>query len=362
MQGSPDAIEAVSQRLGRFVSARIEEAADAGPLARPILELSAATLRGGKRLRAAFCYWGWRSVTDASPQASDLPVDIVSAAAALEIFHAAALVHDDIIDNSDTRRGRPATHRAFEAAHLAGNWTGDAAAFGRSSGILAGDLLVAWSDDLFEEGIADAAPDRARAARRRYAEMRRDVTVGQYLDIAAETVPAPDDQQLDRALHVASFKSARYSVQQPLLIGSAIGGARGDQDAALRAFGHPVGMAFQLRDDVLGVFGDSAATGKPSGDDLREGKRTALIAFARQALPASVRRTLDELLGDPDLDDAQVRMLQDTIRDSGALDRVEELIVAYAREADRALSGASLDNASVGALRDLARAAVHRQS
>ena len=362
MQGSPDAIEAVSQRLERFVSARVEEAADAGPLARPILELSAATLTGGKRLRAAFCYWGWRSVTDASPQASDLPVDIVSAAAALEIFHAAALVHDDIIDNSDTRRGRPATHRAFEAAHLAGNWTGDAAAFGRSSGILAGDLLVAWSDDLFEEGIADTAPDRARAARRRYAEMRRDVTVGQYLDIAAETVPAPDDQQLDRALHVASFKSARYSVQQPLLIGSAIGGARGDQDAALRAFGHPVGMAFQLRDDVLGVFGDSAATGKPSGDDLREGKRTALIAFARQALPASVRRTLDELLGDPDLDDAQVRMLQDTIRDSGALDRVEELIVAYAREADRALSGASLDNASVGALRDLARAAVHRQS
>ena len=362
MQGSPDAIQAVSQRLERFVSARVEEAADAGPLARPILELSAATLTGGKRLRAAFCYWGWRSVTDASPQASDLPVDIVSAAAALEIFHAAALVHDDIIDNSDTRRGRPATHRAFEAAHLAGNWTGDAAAFGRSSAILAGDLLVAWSDDLFEEGIADAAPDRARAARRRYAEMRRDVTVGQYLDIAAETVPAPDDQQLDRALHVASFKSARYSVQQPLLIGSAIGGARGDQDAALRAFGHPVGMAFQLRDDVLGVFGDSAATGKPSGDDLREGKRTALIAFARQALPASVRRTLDELLGDPDLDDAQVRMLQDTIRDSGALDRVEELIVAYAREADRALSGASLDNASVGTLRDLARAAVHRQS
>jgi geranylgeranyl diphosphate synthase type I len=119
-------------------------------------------------------------------------------------------------------------------------------------------------------------------------------------------------------------------------------------------------MAFQLRDDVLGVFGDSAATGKPSGDDLREGKRTALIAFARQGLASSVRRTLDELVGDPDLDDAQVRMLQNTIRDSGALDRVEELIASYAHEADRALSGAPLDNASVGALRDLARAAVDR--
>lgn len=355
MQGSPDAIQAVSQRLERFVSARLAEAADAGPLARPILDLSAATLQGGKRLRAAFCYWGWRAVTDASD--TD---EIVAASAALEVFHAAALVHDDIIDNSDTRRGRPATHRAFEAAHLAGGWTGDAAAYGRSSAILAGDLLVAWSDDLFEEGIADAPADRARAARRQYAEMRRDVTIGQYLDIAAETVPAPEDEQLDRALLVASFKSARYSVQQPLLIGAAIGGARTEQQQALRAFGHPVGMAFQLRDDVLGVFGDSAATGKPSGDDLREGKRTALIAFARQALPASVRRTLDELVGDPDLDDAQVRMLQSTIRDSGALDRVEELIASYAHEADRALSGAPLDNASVGALRDLARAAVDR--
>ena len=355
MQGSPDAIQAVSQRLERFVAARVAEAADAGPLARPILELSAATLQGGKRLRAAFCYWGWRAVTDASDTA-----EIVAAAASLEVFHAAALVHDDIIDNSDTRRGRPATHRAFEAAHLAGRWTGDAAAYGRSSAILVGDLLVAWSDDLFEEGIADAPADRARAARRQYADMRRDVTVGQYLDIAAETVPAPEDEQLDRALLVASFKSARYSVQQPLLIGAAIGGARAEQHEALRAFGHPVGMAFQLRDDVLGVFGDSAATGKPSGDDLREGKRTALIAFARQELPASVRRTLDELLGDPDLDDGQVRMLQDTIRDSGALDRVEELIASYAREADRALSGAPLDNAAVGALRDLARAAVDR--
>ncbi|WP_458041925.1 MULTISPECIES: polyprenyl synthetase family protein [Bacteria] len=355
MQGSPDAIQAVSQRLESFVSARVDEATDAGPLARPILELPAATLRGGKRLRAAFCYWGWRSVTDDSHTE-----EIIAAAAALEIFHAAALVHDDIIDNSDTRRGRPATHRAFEAAHVAGGWTGDAAAYGRSSAILAGDLLVAWSDDLFEEGIADAPADRARAARRRYAEMRRDVTVGQYLDIAAETVPAPDDEQLDRALHVASFKSARYSVQQPLLIGAAIGGANTEQQDALRAFGHPVGMAFQLRDDVLGVFGDSAATGKPSGDDLREGKRTALIAFARQELPASVRRTLDELLGDPDLEDVQVRMLQDTIRDSGALDRVEELITSYAREADRALAGAPLDNASVGVLRDLARAAVDR--
>ena len=332
MQGSPDAIQAVSQRLERFVSARVEEAADAGPLARPILELSAATLQGGKRLRAAFCYWGWRSVTDASH--TD---DIIAAAAALEVFHAAALVHDDIIDNSDTRRGRPATHRAFEAAHLAGGWTGDAAAYGRSSAILAGDLLVAWSDDLFEEGIADAPAERARAARRRYAEMRRDVTVGQYLDIAAETVPAPDAEQLDRALHVASFKSARYSVQQPLLIGAAIGGASTEQQEALRAFGHPVGMAFQLRDDVLGVFGDSAATGKPSGDDLREGKMTLPIILALADGTAAERDIISTALGDPDATAEQVDAVVAILTRLDALPRTLAQAQAHAHAAQQAL-------------------------
>jgi geranylgeranyl diphosphate synthase type I len=124
----------------------------------------------------------------------------------------------------------------------------------------------------------------------------------------------------------------------------------------------PVGLAFQLRDDVLGVFGDSAVTGKPSGDDLREGKRTLLIAYAREALPQGARRTLDELLGDPGLDDEQVASLQRTIVDSGALERVEALIADYAAQADRALRGAALDNAAVGTLRDLARAAVARTS
>ena len=345
-----------------FVSAQRAEMTDAGPDAVRFAGAAADAVAGGKRLRGRFCIAGWRAVEEASGPAGDAPGPVVTAAAALEVFHAGALVHDDLIDNSDTRRGRPSAHRGLEAAHRAGRWHGDADAFGRAGAVLMGDLLVAWSDDLLEQGLAETSPERAAAARRGYGLMRREVTLGQFLDIAEEAafVTEPDDRHAARALRVASFKSARYSVQQPLLIGAALAGADAAQAAALAAFGHPLGMAFQLRDDVLGVFGDESATGKPSGDDLREGKRTVLVAYAREALAAPARRIVDELLGDPELDPAQIASLQQTIIDTGALGRVERLISDYAREADRALSGARLGNAAVGELRDLARAATVR--
>ena len=345
-----------------FISAQRRGVADAGPEAARFVAAGAAAVTGGKRLRGRFCLSGWRAVEEATGPAGAPPAPVVAAAAALEVFHAAALVHDDLIDNSDTRRGRPSAHRALEAGHRDAGWLGDADAFGRSGAILLGDLLVAWSDDLLEEGLAETSAERAAAARSQYALMRREVTLGQFLDVAEESAFAsePDDRHAERALRVASFKSARYSVQQPLAIGAALAGADAAQAAALAAFGHPLGMAFQLRDDVLGVFGDEAATGKPSGDDLREGKRTVLIAYAREALAPTARRIVDELVGDPGLDADQVASLQRTIVDTGALGRVERLIADYAREADRALSGARLGNAAVGELRDLARAATVR--
>jgi geranylgeranyl diphosphate synthase type I len=355
-------IEAISQRVDMFISAQRRSVADAGPEAARFVAAGADAVTGGKRLRGRFCISGWRAVEEASSPAGAAPASVIAAAAALEVFHAAALVHDDLIDNSDTRRGRPSAHRALEAGHRGSGWLGDADAFGRSAAILLGDLLVAWSDDLLEEGLAETSPDRAAAARSQYALMRREVTLGQFLDVAEESAFAgePDDKHAERALRVASFKSARYSVQQPLAIGAALAGADAAQAAALAAFGHPLGMAFQLRDDVLGVFGDEAATGKPSGDDLREGKRTVLIAYAREALAPTARRIVDELVGDPDLDASQIASLQQTIVDTGALDRVERLIADYAHEADRALAGARLGNAAVGELRDLARAATVR--
>ncbi len=357
-----DPVAAVSQRLDTFFAAQRDAASGLGAEAGLFLDAAATALEGGKRLRARFCVAGWRAVAEAGGSSTEPSDAIVTAGAALEVFHAAALVHDDLIDNSDTRRGRPAAHRALAASHRGSGWFGDAAAFGRSGAILLGDLLVAWSDDLFEEGLRTVSPADADAARREYATMRRDVTIGQFLDVAEESafVSEPDERHAERALRVASYKSARYSIQQPLTIGAAIAGADAAQLAALAAFGHPVGMAFQLRDDVLGVFGDESLTGKPSGDDLREGKRTVLVAYARERLVPSARRIVDELLGDPDLDPGQVDSLQRTIVESGALDRVESLISDYAREAERALSGARLGNAAVGELRDLARAATVR--
>nr|WP_211160565.1 polyprenyl synthetase family protein [Microbacterium sp. MF43] len=348
--------------MDTFISAQRAHAAGLGSEAGLFIGAAAAAAAGGKRLRGRFLIAGWRAVEEASARSAVPPAEVVAAAGALEIFHAAALVHDDVIDNSDTRRGRPAAHRALEASHREAQWTGDAAAFGRSGAILLGDLLVAWSDDLFEEALELTAPERATVARAEYAAMRREVTIGQFLDIAEESafLTEPDERHADRALRVASLKSARYSIQQPLAIGAALAGADAAQTAALAAFGHPLGMAFQLRDDVLGVFGDERETGKPSGDDLREGKRTVLIAYAREALAPPARRIVDELLGDRSLTGEQIASLQRTIVETGALDGVESLISEYARDAERSLSGARLGDAAVSELRDLARAATVR--
>lgn len=317
----------------------------------------ASALRGGKRLRARFCLTGWGAVQPAPTRFDDAALAV---ATSLEIFHAAALVHDDLVDNSDTRRGQPAAHRALQSAHRDAGWTGDSDTFGRSGAILLGDLLVAWSDDLLEEGLRGSAA--ADATRQAYAQMRRDVTIGQFLDVAEESAYTvhPDDTHAERALRVASYKSARYSIQQPLQIGAALGGADHSQSDALGRFGHDVGMAFQLRDDVLGVFGDSAVTGKPVGDDLREGKRTVLVAYAREAVSPQERQAIDQRLGDPALDAEQIGILQRTIVDSGALARTEELIADYAHRADLALSGAPLRADAVDELRALARAATDR--
>ncbi|WP_029150774.1 polyprenyl synthetase family protein [Microbacterium indicum] len=343
MPTAPEIITAISRRLENFSAEREREiagdpifAADApiDPVARLLLERAREALAGGKRLRARFAAQGWRAATGGS----ELPAHVIDLGAALEVFQAAALVHDDLVDNSDTRRGRPATHRAFEAAHREAGWIGDAAEFGRSAAILLGDLLLGWSDDLLETALL-RTPGTAAATRADYARMRRDVILGQLLDVAEESSwpTLPDATHAERALRIATLKSARYSVQQPLILGASIGGASPALRSTLLAFGHPVGLAFQLRDDELGVFGDPEITGKPAGDDLREGKRTLLIAYAREGMGSDDRARIDERLGAPDLSAGEIAAMQDAIRSSGALDRVEEEIARCAAEAAQAL-------------------------
>ncbi|MCU1438028.1 MAG: geranylgeranyl pyrophosphate synthase [Naasia sp.] len=313
--------------------------------ATPIAEFSRQLLRGGKRVRAQLCWWGREAVAGGALPG---PVDVdavVTVAAALEVFHAAALVHDDLIDSSDTRRGFPSAHRRFERLHVERGYAGDPASFGRGAAILLGDLLQSWSDDLLTDGIRLIAEERGEAVRTEFERMRLEVTAGQYLDLVEERAwpTVLEAEALPRAERVILYKSAKYSVEAPLVIGAGLGGGDATQIAALRAFGVPLGIAFQLRDDLLGVFGDPAVTGKPAGDDLVEGKRTVLIAHARSLLPVGSRRLLDELLGDPELTAEQVRMLQTTIRDSGAVDRVEATIADQVAAARAALVRAPFD-------------------
>lgn len=347
----------VSQRLENFFHARLGDAQAIDADAVSLVVAARDAVSGGKRLRAAFARAGWRAVSD---PAADEPDALAPVAAALEVFQAAALVHDDIVDNSDTRRGRPSAHRRLEAEHRALGWGGDPAAHGRHAAILLGDLLVAYSDDLLEEGLEEAPAARAAAARAQYALMRSEVTIGQYLDLAAESsgVSAPRPERLERALRVASYKSARYSVQRPLLIGAALAGADAAQEEALTAFGHAIGMAFQLRDDVLGVFGDAALTGKPAGDDIREGKRTVLVALAERDERAA--RVVADALGDAEASADVIAEAQGAIRDSGALDGVEAMIRDYVEAAEAALKDAPLRTEALGDLRALALRAVER--
>jgi len=355
-------VDLVQDRLDRFLDSRTSIlrsiCADAGRLG----TISGEFLSGGKRFRALFCYWGHRAVTAPGPSDGSELDEVLGAAAALELFHAAALVHDDIIDSSDTRRGAPSAHRRFESMHGSEGFASDAASFGTSAALLLGDLLLGFSDELLDEAMRELPRERAIDARAAFNRMRTEVIAGQYLDILEENAwaVAAEDELLPRAQRVIVFKSAKYSVQAPLAIGATIGGASAGQLETLREFGLPLGIAYQLRDDLLGVFGDAEVTGKPSGDDLREGKRTVLIALARRNLPSSARRVLDELLGDRSLSDEQVQMLQRAITDAGAVDEAERLIARNVDRANAALDEASLNPDAIAQLRSLTRSVTQR--
>jgi geranylgeranyl diphosphate synthase type I len=306
-------------------------------------------LGGGKRLRPAFAYWGYRG---AGRPDSD---QVVAAVSALELVQASALIHDDVMDASDTRRGEPAVHRQFAALHADEGYQGAAEGFGAASAILLGDLCLSWSDELLRtSGLEQAALLRARVD---FDLMRTEVIAGQYLDVQAQ---AAGDTSLSRASVIARFKSAKYTVERPLLIGAAIADARPELVAAYSAYGLPLGEAFQLRDDILGVFGDPARTGKPAGDDLREGKRTWLVAAALQASGAVAAARLEAGLGDQGLDAAGVDELRDLIVSSGALARTEERIDALTAQALAALAAAPVETEAAGMLTELARAAANR--
>ncbi|MGV9800667.1 bifunctional (2E,6E)-farnesyl/geranyl diphosphate synthase [Mycobacterium sp. NPDC003449] len=358
---APSAAElaaAVTDELREYLRERRNDCAYIGI---DYAELTAAVeefvLRGGKRVRPAFAYWGWRAVTE-PPDAPAGP-DVLRLFAALELLQACALVHDDVIDDSATRRGLPTVHRLFADRHRDRNWRGSGEQFGISAAILAGDLALAWADDIVATFAArsDAHPRVQRV----WSHIRTEVLGGQYLDIVAESSGA---ESVDSAMNVNTYKTASYTVTRPLQLGAAAAADRPDVQKIFQGIGNDLGVAFQLRDDVLGVFGDPAVTGKPSGDDLRSGKRTVLLAEALELAdktdPAAaelLRTTIGTELSEP-----QVRDLRRIIESVGALAAVEEHIDMLTRRALDVLSAAPVHVAAKTGLAELARLAANRSA
>ncbi len=355
-----DVPAAVTGALTDFFDARSAMVADIDEeFSHVIGALADFTLQGGKRVRPAFAWAGWLGAGgDRGPNSTPEDADAVfRSVCALEFIQACALIHDDIIDASDTRRGKPTVHKVFEARHRDNGWRGDSAHYGRSVAILAGDVALAWADDMFHgSGLSDAARNRAREP---WWRMRTEVLGGQLLDITAES---SGDSRVGVAEKVNRFKTAAYTIERPLHIGAAIAGAGEDVIAAYREFGRDIGIAFQLRDDQLGVFGDPEVTGKPAGDDLREGKRTVLVATALERLRATDpdgAHHLDEKLGRVEGPD-DIAELRDLIRASGADELLEIEIDRLTRLGLASLESAPIVEEQRERLADMGRRATAR--
>ncbi|MET0996967.1 MAG: bifunctional (2E,6E)-farnesyl/geranyl diphosphate synthase [Mycobacterium sp.] len=358
---APSAIElasAVTDQLREYLRQRRSDCAYIGT---DYADLTAAleefVLRGGKRLRPAFAYWGWRAVADRTDGTVD--PSILRLFAALELLHACALVHDDVIDDSATRRGMPTVHRLFAQTHRDRRWSGSADRFGMSAAILLGDLALVWADDIV--ATADLRVDAHRRVQRVWADIRTEVLGGQYLDIVAESSGATT---VASAMTVNTYKTASYTVTRPLQLGVAAAANRPDVQAIFHEVGTDLGVAFQLRDDVLGMFGDPAVTGKPSGDDLRSGKRTVLLAEAVELADKS-DPTAAELLRSSigtELSEIQVRELCSVIESVGALAAVERHIDVLTRRSLETLGAAPIDVQAKAGLSALARLAANRSA
>lgn len=326
----------VQATLDAFRSQEERTLAPLGAAVEPLIDAVFGLLQGGKRLRAGFLFWGYLGAggTDGSPA--------IRAASAMEVFQAAALLHDDVMDASDIRRGQPTAHRTLAALHRTQGWYGDPDRFGEAGAILAGDLCLNWTDQLFAtSGLPARHVARGRIELDR---MRTQLMGGQYLDVvesARSWVGLSTAERIDSARRVIRFKSAGYTIAQPLMIGASAAGADAQNLAALHDYGYSLGEAFQLRDDLLGVFGDPTTTGKPAGDDLREGKRTALIAYLLDtATPGEIDR-FSACFG-TELTQEDVDWVRKLAVSTGAVDRVEDLIGQQAAIAAAALKGAQV--------------------
>ena len=334
----------VQARLGEILTAERRQWAALDPsLDEPLGDLADMVLGGGKRIRPAYCHWGW--LLGGGDPDGDGALD---GGCALEILHAFALAHDDVMDASPTRRGTPTVWRKFVQRHRDRGWRGEDRRFGEAAAVLVGDMAMVLAD----RTLGRVSPE-TRAV---WDGLRTELNMGQYLDVVGS---ARGSATADQARRIIEHKTARYTVVRPLQLGAALAG-RADLAEPLARHGRPVGMAFQLRDDVLGAFGDPAHTGKPVGDDLREGKPTLLMALARAAATPSQLEVLDAV--GSDMDDETVAAVQRVIVDTGALSSLEREIADLLDEALDALEALPDVPAAREALASTARFVALRQA
>jgi geranylgeranyl diphosphate synthase type I len=259
---------------------------------------------------------------------------------ATELLHTYLLIHDDIMDHADTRRGHPTSHVHFRDRYLREGWSGgeeEAQEYGNSMAILAGDVAHTYADQLFASVEAD--PERRFKLQRIYYSMCREVIDGQYLELHMGLGKDPSEDDLRRVLRL---KSGLYSVERPLQLGAILAGAGPRRYEALSHYGSAMGEAFQLQDDILGMFGDPDAVGKPVGGDLLEGKFTFLVHHTLRLASKSDAEQLRQGLGRRDLSTQEVEELCAVIRDSGGLAAVETMVERRSREARDVIQGLDL--------------------
>lgn len=338
--------ERVEVRLDALLTAETLRWAELSEdLVAPLASLRALVMGSGKRLRPAFCFWGFLA-------AGGDPDDerVTDAGAAFEMLQAFALMHDDVMDGSATRRGARTAHLEFGDQHVASAWRGEPRRFGEGVAILIGDLAHVYADGLMRGATASALEV--------WDELRVELNVGQYLDILGT---ARGDTDLDGARRIARYKSGKYTIERPLHVGAALADRLDELQGPLSAYGDPLGEAFQLRDDVLGAFGEATLTGKPVGDDLREGKPTPLLAMAFAGADASQAAVLAEV-GQEDLTAAAVARIQDVLLATGALAQIEASIDSLTNEAITAIGAAPITDDARDALIDLAQFVAWRQA
>jgi geranylgeranyl diphosphate synthase type I len=318
--------EKLDRELSAWLTAK-RQAADSGEMLELIDGVGQLVLQGGKRLRPALVYYTYRACGGPSDEQA-LPV-----ALATELLHTYLLIHDDIMDHAEVRRGQPSAHARFRQAHQEHGFRGDAQDFGRSVAILLGDLAHTWAIELF------TGAERPRELTRCFSAMSEEVIGGQYLELLVAQRRSAREEEL---LRVLRLKSGCYTAERPIQLGALLAGAPEPVIAGLSRYGSAVGEAFQLQDDLLGMFGDAGTVGKPVGEDLKEGKFTFLIHHALAAATPEQRRLLESALGNPDLTDQEVDRVQRLLEETGARARVNEMVSERLRTARAALDGLEL--------------------